>query len=289
MAVAWLEQAEAGLAEAVGRRMSEKPGSVFGEVGEVVCRGHVAAALAALREDLDADRVEALRGAVQALVEALLPRGLRYSDLRFYIQALRNAVLAALPAEDAAGRQAVDAWFLELALVCSLRFVVQRDAQIQEKAARDEVQRVGAQLDELQRALAEKSALLERIRETSTPVAPVVEGILVVPLVGVFDAFRAELLTDRLLHAVAQARAQVVILDISGVPVFDASAAQLIIKLGRAVRLLGTELILVGVSPATARTIVALGIDLAGLRALGTLQDGLALALQLRRLKISPL
>lgn len=287
--VAWLEEAEAGLAAAVGRRLAEKPGSVFGEAGEAVCRGHVAAALAALREDLGGDRVEALRGAVQALVEALMPRGLRYSDLRFYIQTLRGAVLAALPDGDAAVRQAVDGWFLELALVCSLRFVVHREEQIQEKAARDEVQRVGSQLDELKGALAEKSELLERIRQTSTPVAPVVEGILVVPLVGVFDAFRAELLTERLLQAVAQARAQVVILDISGVPVFDAEAAHLIIRLGKAVRLLGTELILVGVSPATARTIVALGIDLAGLRALGTLQDGLALALQLRRLKISPL
>ncbi len=287
--IAWLAEAQAEVAAAVGRRMSEKPGSVFADAGEAACRGHVRAALAALGEDLRGDRVEALRGAVQALVEELLPRGLRYSDLRFYVLTLRGAVLAALPAGDAAVRQAVDAWFLELVLVCSLRFVVHRDEQIQEQAARDEVQRVGSQLAELKGALAEKSELLERIRQTSTPVAPVVEGILVVPLVGVFDAFRAELLTERLLQAVAQARAQVVILDISGVPVFDAEAAQLIIRLGRAVRLLGTELILVGVAPATARTIVDLGIDLAGLRALGTLQDGLALALQLRRLKISPL
>jgi anti-anti-sigma factor len=127
------------------------------------------------------------------------------------------------------------------------------------------------------------------VRQTSTPIAPVVAGILVVPLIGVFDAFRAELLTERLLQAVGQARARVVILDISGVPVFDAEAAGLTLRLAGAVRLLGTELILVGVSPATAATIVDLDLDLRSVRALASLQDGLALALRLQRLRIAPL
>jgi rsbT co-antagonist protein RsbR len=115
-----------------------------------------------------------------------------------------------------------------------------------------------------------------------------VQGIHVVPLVGMFDAFRAELLTEKLLHEVARVHARAVILDISGVPVFDTEAAQLIIRLARAVRLLGTEVIVVGMSSENARTIVELGVDLSGLATLGTLQDGVAHALLRQRLEIAP-
>lgn len=137
-----------------------------------------------------------------------------------------------------------------------------------------------------QRPRAAPFAAHPAIRQASTPIAPVVRGILVVPLVGVFDAFRAEVLTEKLLEEVARVHARSVILDISGVPMFDTESAQLIIRLARTVRLLGTEIILVGMSPGNARTIVDLGIDLVGLRTLGTLQDGLAQALVLQRLQI---
>jgi anti-anti-sigma factor len=288
MAAEWLEASHAQLAEAVGRRMSSKPGSVFGAVGEAACRQHAAATLTALRVDLTTGKTEALRAVVRALVEELLPRGLGFSDLRYYINSVKAALHGALAAAGEE-RQAVDAWLLELTMVCSMHFVVHREEAVQQRSAQLEVKRLESQLDEMKAAFAEKSELLERIRQTSTPIAPVVEGILVVPLVGVFDTLRAELLTERLLQAVGQARARVVILDIGGVPVFDVEAADMIVRLAKAVRLLGTELILVGVSPATAGTIVALGVDLTGLRTQGSLQDGLAVALRLRRLKIAPL
>jgi anti-anti-sigma regulatory factor len=288
MTVAWLEDSSAELAVAVARRLSSRAGSVFGVVGEAACRGHAAATLTALRDDLTTGRTEAVRAAVRALVDDLLPRGLGFSDLRYYIHSLKSALHGALAAAGEP-RQAVDAWLLELTLVCSMHFVVHREEVVQQRAAQGEVKRLESQLAEIKAAFAEKSDLLERIRQTSTPIAPVVEGILVVPLVGVFDTLRAELLTERLLQAVGQAHARVVILDIGGVPVFDIQAAELIVRLAKAVRLLGTELILVGVSPVTAATIVELGVDLAGLRAQGSLQDGLALALRLRRLKIAPL
>lgn len=277
-----------GLGEGVGDRLSAKTGGSFAAIGAAACRRHAAAGLAALREDLRAGKTDALRRALKALVEELLPHGLRFAELRVYVQALRAAATEALK-DDAEACQAADGWFVELALVCSLQFVVQREAEQKREAARLEVLHLESQLDELRAAVAEKTELLERIRQTSTPIAPVVEGILVVPVVGTVDTERTTLMTERLLQAVSQARAQVVILDITGVPVFDAEAAQLIIRLTRSVRLLGTELLLVGVSPATARTIVELGIDLSGLRALGSLQDGLALALKMRRLTIAPL
>jgi anti-anti-sigma factor len=287
MSDGWLEDSGAGLADAVASRLCARHGSVFGVIGEHRCRTHVTATLAALRDDLRTGKVAAMRAAVQALVEDMSARGLGFADLRLYMQSLRAALLDVPALADR--RAQVDAWFFELALVCTMRFVAHREEVMQTRAAEIEVKHLESQLDELKAAFAEKTALLERIRETSTPVAPVVDGILVVPLVGLFDGLRAELLTDRLLQEVSRARASVVILDISGVPMFDVAAAGLIVRLAGAVRLLGAELILVGVSPATARTLVEMGVELAGLRAMGSLQDGLALALRSRRLKICPL
>ncbi|MFY0542038.1 STAS domain-containing protein [Nannocystis pusilla] len=71
-------------------------------------------------------------------------------------------------------------------------------------------------------------------------------------------------------------------------PLFDSDAAQLIVRTSQAVRLLGAQLLLVGLSPGVARTIVDLGVDLASLKTLSSLQDGLAHALALRKLRIAP-
>lgn len=87
-------------------------------------------------------------------------------------------------------------------------------------------------------------------------------------------------MTDKLLHEIADRQAKAAILDVSGVPVFDASAVQLIVYLARAVRLLGTEVLLVGLNPQSTRTIVKLGIDLSDLRTFSTLRDELAEALR---------
>lgn len=104
-----------------------------------------------------------------------------------------------------------------------------------------------------------------------------------------FNATRAQALTEAVLTSVTTSRAHVVILDISGVPIFDIEAAERIIRTAGAVRLLGATLILVGLSPTVASTIVELGVDLTGLITLGSLQAGLARALQLRKLQIVPI
>lgn len=291
MSIGWLDRSEGAIAEAFARRLAGRTSSVFRVLGEEASRAYADTALAALRTDLLSGKREAVRASVAALVEELSSKGLTFADLRFYAQTLRSLALAAIEeasAGDVARRQ-LDEWCIELVLVSATRFMAQREDLLQERAAQREVNQLESQLGELKAALEEKSRLLEVIREASTPIAPVVEGILIVPLVGVFDAFRAESLTDKLLQEVSRSRARVVILDITGVPVFDADAAQLIIRLAQAIRLLGTEMLVVGVSPRMARTIVELGVDLAGLRTLGTLQDGLAQALVVRGLKITRL
>jgi anti-anti-sigma factor len=268
--------------------------SSFHRVGEKLCKSLVEQAVDALRDDLEAGKKSAVRGAVRSVVEALSGEGLNFSDLRFFAHSLRNHTRGALTeggADDERGplEPAIEDWFFELVLVATMHFIAQREQSLQERTVKLELEQLESQLAELQNALAEKTRLLEVIRQASTPIAPVVEGILVVPLVGTFDAFRAETLTEKLLQEIARAQARAVILDVSGVPIFDTEAAHLIIRLARTVRMLGTEFFLVGMSAANARTIVELGIDLSHLKTHGTLQDGLAQALILLRLRIAPI
>ncbi|WP_146157917.1 STAS domain-containing protein [Enhygromyxa salina] len=286
-----LTAAHARLAEVVTLRLSMRSASVFRRVGKDVCHAHVEAALAGLEQDLISGKPDNVRAVVHSLVTELAASGLAFADLRFYTQTLRNAVREALSASPDADalRLLIEGWFFELLTVCTTRFMAWRDEKMQRETAQMGIQRLESQLVELEVALEEKTKLLELIRQASTPIAPVVSGILVVPLVGTFDAFRAEMLTEKLLQEIARRRTRAAILDISGVPVFDTAAAQMIIRLARAVRLLGTAVFLVGMSPDTARTIVDLGIDLTGIQTLATLQDGLARALVLQRLKITPL
>ena len=279
---------DAAIVEAVVARLVGRTSSVFRRVGEPTCRRHVTAAVQALEDDLAANEREAVRKAVQALVEELAVAELAFSDLRFFALTLREELLQAYRG-DAELRQRVEGWLYELVLVCTMHFSIQREQQLQERSVKLELRRLESQLSELKVALGEKTRLLEVIRQASTPIAPVVKGILVVPLVGVFDTFRAEVLTEKLLNEVSRTRARVVLLDITGVPLFDTEAAQLIIRLAHAVRLLGSELILVGMSPQTARAIVDLGIDLTHFKTLANLQDGLAQALLLQRMRIVPI
>lgn len=281
-----LEQHHLAIVDSATTRLVARASSVFRRLGEEISRAHVEAAVGALEADLAAGQREAVRTAVQALVEQLAGASMTFSDLRFFALTLRSAVRNAVAAEPADLRLQVEDWFFELVLLCSMHFAIQREEQLQQRSVKLELQQLESQLSELESALKEKTHLLEVIRQASTPIAPVVQGILVVPLVGMFDAFRAEVLTEKLLHEVANARARAVILDITGVPVFDTDAAQLIIRLAHAVRLLGTELILVGMSPDNARTIVDLGIDLSRFQTYATLQVGLAQALLQQRLRI---
>lgn len=124
------------------------------------------------------------------------------------------------------------------------------------------------------------------LRELTSPIIPIHAGILVLPIIGAVDRARGELLTATLLPAVARQQAHGVLLDITGVPTLDAPAASWLIGAARAARLLGAEVILVGVSPEIAQTMVDAALDLRGLVAFGTLQAGLDYLLARRGLVI---
>jgi len=117
------------------------------------------------------------------------------------------------------------------------------------------------------------------IRELSTPLMPLADGVLAMPLIGTIDTSRAQQIMEALLEEVTVQRARVVILDITGVRVVDTQVAQALIQTTRAASLLGTQVVLTGIQPEIAQTLVQLGIDLGHIVTRSTLQDGIAYAL----------
>ena len=115
---------------------------------------------------------------------------------------------------------------------------------------------------QLQQALTDLRASQATIRALSAPVLPVLPGVLIAPLVGAIDESRATVFVANVLHAVERERAQQVIFDVTGVPLIDTQVARMILQAADAVRLLGAQVILVGIRPEVAQTVVGLGVAL---------------------------
>jgi rsbT co-antagonist protein RsbR len=124
------------------------------------------------------------------------------------------------------------------------------------------------------------------LKELSAPLIPVFDGISVMPLIGTIDTERARLIMENLLNGVIKYESQVVLIDITGVPVVDTMVAHHLIQASEAVRLVGADSILVGIRPEIAQTIVNLGIQLDKFSTTSTLRKGISLALSLTGKKI---
>lgn len=127
----------------------------------------------------------------------------------------------------------------------------------------------------------------EEILELSTPVMVAWEGVVVAPLIGVLDSRRTQQFMDKLLENIVQANAAVALIDITGVPTIDTKTGQHLIETIRAVKLLGAEVVLTGVRPAIAQTLVHLGVDLSSVTTRASLAAGLRVALQALKLKVT--
>jgi rsbT co-antagonist protein RsbR len=125
------------------------------------------------------------------------------------------------------------------------------------------------------------------IMELSTPVIEVWEDILVLPLIGAIDTARAQRVVESLLETIVEKQASVVIMDITGVPLIDTAVANHLIMTVSAVTILGTRMILTGVSPHNAQTLVKLGVDLGSITTKSSLRAGLNLAFQLTGCRIN--
>ncbi|MGK4003663.1 PAS domain-containing protein [Sorangium sp. So ce1036] len=114
------------------------------------------------------------------------------------------------------------------------------------------------------------------LRELSTPLVPLAEGVVAMPLIGTFDRTRAQQAMEKLLDGIVQHQLHTVIVDVTGVRDVDAESADALLRIARAARLLGARLLLTGINPDTAQSLVDLGVDLGGIATHSTLQSGIA-------------
>lgn len=137
----------------------------------------------------------------------------------------------------------------------------------------------------------EQIVSLQRValQELSAPLIPVMDRITIMPLIGTIDTERAKLIMENLLQGTINHNSEVVLIDITGVPVVDTMVAHHIIQAAEAVHLIGAKCILVGIRPEIAQTIVNLGIDLSDFATKSSLQKGFTTALEITDRKIVPL
>ncbi|KAB8145871.1 PAS domain-containing protein [Chloroflexia bacterium SDU3-3] len=123
---------------------------------------------------------------------------------------------------------------------------------------------------------AQQSAL----RDLSTPLIPIADGVVVMPLVGTMDSARAQQVMETLLEGVMRHQARTAIIDITGLPIVDTQVAAVLFQSARAVGLLGSEVVLTGIGPEVAQTLIGIGADLSSISTPGTLENGIAYALR---------
>lgn len=122
-----------------------------------------------------------------------------------------------------------------------------------------------------------------KMMDLSTPLIPISEEVVVMPLIGAIDAQRAQLVLSSLLNGLSHRRASVAIIDVTGVSLIDSHVAQVLVNAAKAVQLLGAQVVLTGVRPEVATILVSLDIDLKNIVMRGTLQSGITYATALPR------
>lgn len=127
----------------------------------------------------------------------------------------------------------------------------------------------------LSRQNAEQQRLLELVATLETPVIPLLDGLLLAPIVGTLDSRRTQMLRERLLHEVYKRHARRVILDITGVAMVDTEVAHALLDMARSVRLLGCSITITGISATVAMTITQLGISMGEVESASSLQEAL--------------
>lgn len=124
------------------------------------------------------------------------------------------------------------------------------------------------------------------ILDLSTPVMQVWKGVVVAPLIGSLDSTRTQMFMERLLNRIVETNSPVALVDIMGVPTVDTQTAQHLIETITAVRLLGSQVVLTGVRPAIAQTLVHLAVNLSDITTRSSLAAGLEVALNILELQV---
>ena len=221
-------------------------------------------------EALETGTLEALQAYARSLSERIIPRGVETHEVVGIVLLLRDVLARSLfekyQADFTKLDRILDAYepaANRIANTVAVGFVQERERVIRQQQ--------------------------EAIRELSTPVLQVRERLLILPIIGVIDPQRARQLTEQLLRGIRTNRAKVVVIDITGVAAMDATVANHLVQTVEASRLLGATVIVTGLSPEIAQTLVTIGVDLGKMNTVGDLQGGIEQAERLPGYKVVPL
>ena len=220
-------------------------------------------------EALETGTLEALQSYARNLSERIIPRGVETHEVVGIVLLLRDVLARSLFAKYHADfsmlNSVLDAYepaANRIAITVAVGFVQERERVIREQQ--------------------------EAIRELSTPVLQVRERLLILPMIGLIDPQRARQLTEQLLRGIRTTRAKVVVIDITGVAAMDANVANHLVLTVESARLLGATVIVTGLSPEIAQTLVNIGVDLGKMHTVGDLQGGIEEAERLLGYKVIP-
>jgi rsbT co-antagonist protein RsbR len=216
-------------------------------------------------EVLETGSVEALQDYARNLSERIIPRGVETEEVLGIVLLLRDVLARSLfekyPDDFNRVLDVYEPAANRIANTVAINFVTERERVIRQQQ--------------------------EAIRELSTPVLQVRERLLILPIIGVLDGQRARQLTEQLLRGIRANRARVVVIDITGVPTIDSTVANHLVQTVDASRLMGASVIITGLSPEIAQTLVTLGVDLSKVNAVGDLQGGIEEAERLLGYQVS--
>jgi rsbT co-antagonist protein RsbR len=205
---------------------------------------------------LETGSVEALQDYARDLSERIIPRGVETNEVVGIVLLLRDVLARSLfekyHKDFGLLNRVLDAYepaANRIANTVAVSFVQERERIIRQQA--------------------------DAIRELSTPVLQVRERLLILPIIGVLDDQRADQLTEQLLGGIRRHRAKVVVIDITGVPEITAEVANHLVQAVDASRLMGAGVIITGLSPEIAQTLVTIGVDLIKMNTVGDLQGGI--------------
>ena len=218
---------------------------------------------------LESGTLEALQTYARDLSERIIPRGVETHEVIGIVLLLRDVLARSLFAkyqhDFALLNRILDAYepaANRIANTVAVSFVQERERTIRQQQ--------------------------EAIRELSTPVLQVRERLLILPIIGVIDPQRARQLTEQLLRGIRVNRAKLVVIDITGVAAMDSNVANHLVQTVEASRLLGASVIVTGLSPEIAQTLVTIGVDLSKMNTVGDLQGGIEEAERQLGLKVIP-
>jgi len=220
-------------------------------------------------EALETGTFQALQAYARNLSERIIPRGVETNEVVGIVLLLRDVLARSLFAKYRSDfgllYRILDAYepaANRIAITVAVGFVQERERTIRDQQ--------------------------EAILELSTPVLQVRDRLLILPIIGVIDPQRARQLTEQLLRGIRANRAKVVVIDITGVAAMDTNVANHLVQTVEASRLLGATVIVTGLSPEIAQTLVNIGVELAKMTTVGDLQGGIEEAERLLGYRVVP-